>query len=76
MSQQEGGSEKAGKKGVEAESEDDEVVGEKALRQSDQIRGSMQLTAKLWGRNDQAWSEGAVDTRHSSLGQTVPQPKK
>ena len=72
MSQQEGTSEKAESKDPEEEAPEEEVAEEKALCQSGQIRGSMQVTAKLWARTDKTWPEEPVDGRQSSLGEPVP----
>ena len=40
----------------------------KVLNQSDQMKSAMQMTAKLWSRNEGTWPEGVPDTRCTSLG--------
>eukprot|EP00972_Heterocapsa_arctica_P108862 16029126-Heterocapsa_arctica.AAC.1 len=49
--------------GAEAEADDEKegAADEKTLRQSDQIRDSMQTTAELWARDDKAWPEEPAD---------------
>jgi hypothetical protein len=72
MSRQEDDAPRSRKADAEEGVEDDENVDEKALRQSTQVRGSMQMTAKLWSRDDNRWPEEPVDTRDSSLRTTPP----
>jgi hypothetical protein len=57
----------ASKVGREVEEEEEEDVDERALRQSSQVRNSMQMAAKLWPRGGTAWPEEPVDARSTSL---------
>jgi len=56
----------ASKVGREVE-EEEEDVDERALRQSSQVRNSMQMAAKLWPREGTAWPAEPVDARSTSL---------
>ena len=55
-------------RGENNDSEDDNRKADmQALSQSNQVDDAMQMTARLWSRKTQAWPDTWVDTRSSTL---------